>query len=70
MHFIDALHGWAVGRNGTGLAMVTVDGGVTWTQQVANNTYPLNAVWFVDAMRGWAVGDNGSVVHTVTGGAP
>ncbi len=71
VHFIDALHGWAVGLNGTALVLATSDGGVTWgTPQTANSQYALNSVWFVDSMRGWAVGKSGSIIHTATGGAP
>lgn len=72
VHFIDTLHGWIVGVNGTSaIVMTTSDGGANWNPQTTVvSGFALNAVWFVDSLRGWAVGNNGSILHTSTGGEP
>lgn len=71
VHFIDTLHGWIVGVNGTAaIVMTTSNGGASWTPQTVVSGFALNAVWFVDSLRGWAVGNNGSILHTSTGGEP
>lgn len=62
------LIGYAVGTNGQGLILKTVDGAVTWSPQIANSAQDLNDVWFVDPLRGWAVGTGGRIVHTAKGG--
>jgi photosystem II stability/assembly factor-like uncharacterized protein len=63
-----SLIGYAVGTNGPGLILKTVDGAVTWQPQVSNSAQALNDVWFVDPLRGWAVGTGGRIVHTSRGG--
>ena len=69
----DALHAWAVGRNGTIVA--TSDGGATWARQPSGTTSDLRSVDFVDAAEGWAVGgevtpdEPSLVLHTTDGGA-
>jgi photosystem II stability/assembly factor-like uncharacterized protein len=69
VHFpSDALIGYAVGFNNSGLILKSEDGGVGWTRQVSNTSRRLNDVWFVDPLRGWAVGDAGAIVHTSLGG--
>ena len=60
--------GYAVGTNGQGLILKTVDGAVSWSPQIANSAQDLNDVWFVDTLRGWAVGTGGRIVHTAKGG--
>jgi photosystem II stability/assembly factor-like uncharacterized protein len=76
--FVDATHGWAVGRSSVIIA--TADGGRTWTQQLDDSLYsppadfrgdvgPLFGVDFIDAARGWAVGKNGGILATTNGGA-
>ena len=62
------LIGYAVGTNGPGLILKTVDGATTWSPQVSNSAQNLNDVWFVDPLRGWAVGTGGRIVHTAKGG--
>ena len=59
---------YAVGSNGNGLVLKSLDGGATWNPQVSNSAQTLKDVWFVDAMRGWAVGAAGRIVHTSRGG--
>jgi photosystem II stability/assembly factor-like uncharacterized protein len=68
LHMVDDQTGFAVGSNGQGLVMRTVDGGVLWSPQVSNTAQQLNDVWFVDTLRGWAVGAAGRIVHTSKGG--
>ena len=63
-----SLIGYAVGTNGPGLILKTVDGAVSWFPQIANSAQALNDVWFVDPLRGWAVGTGGRIVHTAKGG--
>ena len=80
--FADAAHGWAVGHlTGTGpanaaggLALVTSDGGVTWTAQtLPADVGRLNRVAVVDPTHAWTVGValNGSplVLATTDAGA-
>lgn len=68
LHVATALTAYAVGSNGSGLILKTVNGGAVWTPQTANSAQTLNDVWFVDSERGWAVGDGGRIVHTSRGG--
>jgi photosystem II stability/assembly factor-like uncharacterized protein len=63
-----SLIGYAVGTNGPGLILKTVDGATTWSPQISNSAQALNDVWFVDPLRGWAVGTGGRIVHTAKGG--
>jgi photosystem II stability/assembly factor-like uncharacterized protein len=62
------LIGYAVGTNGPGLILKTLDGAASWSPQVSNSAQNLNGVWFVDPLRGWAVGDGGRILHTAKGG--
>ena len=68
LHMVSDQTGYAVGTNGTGLVLRTLDGGLNWAPQVSNSAQALNDVWFVDALRGWAVGAGGRIVHTSKGG--
>ncbi len=63
----DGRRGWVVGDGGEILS--TTDAGATWTRQVSNTLFNLNAVWFTDADSGWAVGNAGTALHTRNGGA-
>ncbi|WP_315850674.1 TadE/TadG family type IV pilus assembly protein [Thalassoglobus polymorphus] len=81
--FVDAMNGWAVGQEVSGLNTVTLilstsDGGATWARQ----THPvsvgtLNSVDFIDANTGYAVGTNNLsaplvapyILKTINGGA-
>src|SRR5262245_62145595 len=63
-----SLIGYAVGTNGQGLILKTIDGASNWSPQIANSAQDLNDVWFVDPLRGWAVGTGGRIVHTAKGG--
>ena len=66
--FVDAKHGWAVGRSedapsdfaaGTLVILATTDGGATWNAQDANSGGRrgfLSSVSFVDANHGWVAG--------------
>lgn len=65
---VDALTGYAVGFNASGLVLKSVDGGQGWVRQVSNTGRRLNDVYFVDVSRGWAVGDVGTIIHTSLGG--
>lgn len=68
VQLVDAFTGYAVGTNGTGLVLKTLNGGLTWVPQVSNTSETLRAVWFVDGLRGWAVGATGRILHTSKGG--
>jgi photosystem II stability/assembly factor-like uncharacterized protein len=69
VHFpSDALVGYAVGFNSSGLVLKSENGGLGWTRQVSNTSRRLNDVHFVDPLRGWAVGDAGTIIHTALGG--
>jgi photosystem II stability/assembly factor-like uncharacterized protein len=77
VHFVDALHGWAIGARGSVIA--TGDGGDTWTvQQVARfyadpdtdsgeASYD-GAIHMGDLMNGWAIGPQATILHTADGG--
>ncbi len=68
LQMVNDLTGYAVGANGPGLVLKTLDGGTNWSPQVANSAQALNDVWFVDTLRGWAVGAGGRILHTSKGG--
>ena len=51
MVFVDANHGWVVGRN---LLLRTSDGGLSWTA-VDTTVSRSSFIDFVDAQRGWRV---------------
>jgi len=66
LSFVDSLHGWAVGMEGT--IIRTKDGGFSWE----NLSYPTHVTFFdvefVDSLRGVVVGDSGFVLITDDGG--
>ena len=68
LQFLDDLTGYAVGTNGQGMVLKTLDGGVTWGPQLANSIQTFHDVHFVDGLRGWAVGQAGRIIHTSRGG--
>ncbi len=68
--FADSVRGWAVGLNGIGFVLRTVDGGLHWTPQSITAGNRLNDVFFADSSRGWAVGENGQIFSTTSGGRP
>ena len=69
VQFVDNMHGWAVGDNGTIVA--TIDGGETWTVQTSGTTEKLRSVYFLTTTRGWAVGGtlNLTLLTTYDGGS-
>ena len=67
VHFVDALHGWAVGHGGVVLA--SADGGASWSlQNVLDDKPVLLSVHFTDSQRGYAVGAYGAAFVTQDGG--
>ncbi len=75
VHFVNPTTGYVVGGwdesrvYGNRLIIFkTIDGGLTWTEQVCQDTLPLFAVNFIDFLTGWAVGANGIILHTTNGG--
>ncbi len=76
--FVDALHGWATGRDTGGVNNVvfaTVDGGVTWQAREfpqAEDPKALDAASFVDADHGWVLAgyyeEDQSLLRTADGG--
>ncbi|MBI1799511.1 MAG: Ig-like domain-containing protein [Candidatus Eisenbacteria bacterium] len=62
----DRTHGWAVGS--AGRIVATTNAGASWSQQVSNSGFNLNAVWFTGPDSGWVVGAAGAVLRTVNGG--
>ena len=55
--FIDSLEGWAAG---SGVLLHTVDGGLNWTEELANQTVgmELRAIYFTSAHNGYVVGND------------
>ncbi len=78
MHFVDTLHGWAVGSesNGVGdqqrdIIYRSTDGGRSWSEQLNREIEPifgLNDVMFADTLHGIAVGQVGKLLRTNDGG--
>ena len=65
LYFADADHGWVVGRLGT--AIVTDDGGHTWTP-VTIDELDSRGVYFSDTQNGWVVGREGKLYLSTDGG--
>lgn len=71
--FIDANHGWIVGK--AGMVLATANGGSSWEQHIGSTTGNINDLYFVDDQRGWAAvgwsssGFPGQILHTQDGGA-
>ncbi|MEO6362598.1 MAG: YCF48-related protein [Caldimonas sp.] len=66
LRFADLLHGAAVGP--AGIALVTSDGGATWSPRPTGITFPLRRVTFVDASTVVAVGYGGAVARSTDSG--
>ncbi len=66
LRFADATHGIAVGP--AGIALVTTDGGVTWSPRPTGLERNLARVTFVDANTAVAVGDGGAIVRSTDRG--
>jgi photosystem II stability/assembly factor-like uncharacterized protein len=58
--------GWAVGTYG--FIVKSLDGGYSWTTQVAAASYQFYDVKFIDQNRGLIVGANGTILRTSDGG--
>lgn len=73
VEFYDHLHGCAVGDLMTayphqGFAMVTVDGGLTWTETTPQGCAWLTDVTYYSDMCVWACGYNGGLYRSIDGG--
>jgi photosystem II stability/assembly factor-like uncharacterized protein len=66
IRFADAAHGVAVGP--AGLALVTDDGGVTWSPRPTGTDRPLYRVTFVDSQTAVAVGEAGTILRSTDQG--
>ena len=70
--FFDHLHGCAVGENWNnfdeGYAMITADGGLTWTETTPSNCDFLTDVEYYNSMCIWACGWDGSLFRSLDGG--
>ena len=66
IRFADALHGVAVGP--PGIAMISADGGSTWSPRPTGGMTNLSRVAFADAATAVAVGDYGSIVRSTDQG--
>jgi len=64
--FATVAAGFVVGGSGT--ILKSIDGGLTWSEQVSGTTENLREVFLLDPLQGYAVGDNGVIVKTTTGG--
>jgi photosystem II stability/assembly factor-like uncharacterized protein len=65
--FSDALHGWAVGKDGA--VNYTIDGGQTWNNQNAGTGQDLECIAFADNTLGLTVGTNSVARLTSNGGS-
>jgi len=65
--FVDSLHGWTVGYNGT--VLHTKDGGKHWINQNVGSNAWIHDVCFADTLNGWVVAHhNNTIYHTTDGG--
>ena len=64
--FVDSLHGWAVGVEGT--IIHTHAAAAIWTAQTSGTSDDLHSVFFTDTLTGYAVGSYGVLVSTTDGG--
>lgn len=64
--FADALHGWAVGRDG--VVKATTDGGKTWVQQPSGTRRELMTLVIVDSKTAWILGEADTLLATGNGG--
>lgn len=73
LFFLDSLHGWVVGQNTQAGAIVlkTNDGGMTWKEQVVENSSITYSIHFLNADTGYITGlgwPQASVHRTIDGG--
>ncbi|MEK6299390.1 MAG: YCF48-related protein [Acidobacteriota bacterium] len=75
LRFIDAEHGWAWGgglkneyAEQPGILLVTIDGGVNWSEVPYPFDQNLSQVFFLDSRRAWASSFGGSFYKTTDGG--
>ncbi len=66
LRFGDLTHGVAIGP--AGIAMVSADGGATWSPRPTGSASNLRRVTFADATTAVAVGENGAIVRSVDQG--
>lgn len=66
LRFGDLMHGAAIGP--AGIAMVTTDGGTTWSPRPTGIASNLRRITFADAMTAVAVGENGAIVRSTDQG--
>lgn len=65
IHFVDSLHGCAVGNSGT--ICTTTDGGSNWIVRPSGTTDHILSVHFVDPLKGFA-STSSSLLRTIDGG--
>ncbi len=64
--FISENIGWVVGF---GIISKTIDGGISWNDQLLDPAAKFYSCFFMDSLRGWATGYSGTeVYHTGNGG--
>ncbi|OFY52194.1 MAG: hypothetical protein A2W85_00370 [Bacteroidetes bacterium GWF2_41_31] len=69
VHFVDALHGCAVGDKMTGsnkgIVMTTSDGGLNWDETTPDTEQGYQKVTFTNSGIGWVCGGNGTLYKTM-----
>ncbi|MBN2031528.1 T9SS type A sorting domain-containing protein [bacterium] len=69
--FTDENKGWIAGGH-NGALLHTIDGGITWSEQISGTTKWLGSVFFVNSDTGWCVGgigfSDGIILNTNNGG--
>jgi len=67
VHFVDAMNGWAAGRND--YVVSTTDGGMNWTDVSSNAGDHLLSIYFTNSTNGYVAGAGGVCATTIDGGA-
>lgn len=67
LKMVDRNLGWAIGSFGT--IVKTLDGGLSWSIQVAGGADWFGDIVAIDANTAWAVGAKGTIIKTSNGGA-
>lgn len=70
-YFTDSITGYIVGYNydpPEGIILTTTNGGLTWTDQMVDNSAGLLDVFFTNANTGYAVGNSGTILKTTDAG--